>query len=229
MPSRGVAVALWMFCALPGPSAGATPAAASTTVPVDTDQVRVTKIDQPPGSRAAARAQPVDRVDVFLTRGSLKLVDEASGKTRIVNVQPGKVVWAPASQADRGENVGRGPLSRYEIELKRRPAHPPTPAFPAKDPTRADPAFYKVELDNEQVRVVRVRIPPRAKVSLHEHVTNRVVVFLTNHHFRVTTPDGQSQESQHAAGDCVTGGPGAHSELNLDDQPFEALLIDLKN
>jgi hypothetical protein len=43
---------------------------------------------------------------------------------------------------------------------------------------KVDPKRYKVEMENDQVRVLRAKCGPREKGVLREHGLNRVIVFL---------------------------------------------------
>lgn len=99
----------------------------------------------------------------------------------------------------------------------------------AQDPVAANPRAYVVEIDNQWVRVVRLTIAPQEATSPHEH-PNTVGVLLTDAHLRVTNADGSVQEITRRAGDVLYQPPSAqaHSERNISDQPFEAVLVELK-
>ena len=93
---------------------------------------------------------------------------------------------------------------------------------------KVDPNDYKVEFENSQVRVVRVKIGAHRKVPLHEHLLDRVVVYLTDQNGTMTTPDGKTETAQHKAGEVSWGGPTRHREENLRDGPFEAVVVEFK-
>src|SRR5262249_47503912 len=95
-------------------------------------------------------------------------------------------------------------------------------------PLKVDPADYKLEFENPQVRVTRVKIGAHKKVPEHEHVLNRVVVYLTDQNGSMTTPDGKTDTAQHHAGEVSWGGPVKHREENLMDNPFEAVVVEFK-
>src|SRR5262249_9052348 len=99
----------------------------------------------------------------------------------------------------------------------------------ALDPLKVDPAHYKMEFENTQVRVVRVKIGAHQQVPLHEHVLNRVVVYLTDQNASMTTPEGKTETAQHKAGEVSWGAPAKHREENLRDGPFEAVVVEFKN
>jgi hypothetical protein len=113
------------------------------------------------------------------------------------------------------------PVPVVELELKK-PGGTTTKVNAALDPVKVDPGDYKVEFENSQVRVVRVKIGAHQKVPLHEHVLNRVVVYLTDQ-------NGKTETVQHKAGEVSWGGPTKHREENLRDGPFEALVVEFKN
>ena len=115
-----------------------------------------------------------------------------------------------------------------ELELKK-PGVKGAVKQPALDPVKIDPKHYKVELDNEQVRVIRAKIGGKQVAPMHEHGLNRVVVYLTDQNFRVTSAEGKVDLAQHKAGDVSWGTPTRHMEENLSDSLFEILVVELKN
>src|ERR1035438_5691704 len=61
------------------------------------------------------------------------------------------------------------------------------------DPVKVDAKHYKVEFENESVRVLRISYAPGEKSVMHYH-PNAVAVYLTDGKTRMTTPDGKSQD-----------------------------------
>ena len=102
-------------------------------------------------------------------------------------------------------------------------------AFPARgqDPVKLDPAFNRVEFENERVRILRVRLGPRQNDSLHEHPAS-IAVTLTDQHVRVTGSDGVSRELRRKAGEVRYLEPSIHRIENLSDAPYETVLVELK-
>jgi uncharacterized RmlC-like cupin family protein len=96
----------------------------------------------------------------------------------------------------------------------------------AHDQVQASPD-YKMEIENNWVRVLRVKRGPHAKAPMHAHPAS-VIVFLTDYHQRITGADGKSQEVTHKAGDVSYTEAVKHSEENLSDHPLEAVVIELK-
>jgi hypothetical protein len=97
----------------------------------------------------------------------------------------------------------------------------------AQDPVKVDPAHYKVELENAQVRVLRIHYGAHEKSVMHWH-PNAVVTFLSDARTKFTTPDGKSVERSGKAGDVLWTPAGAHLPENLLDAPFDAILVELK-
>jgi quercetin dioxygenase-like cupin family protein len=100
------------------------------------------------------------------------------------------------------------------------------PAF-AQDPVKVDPKHYKVEFENEQVRVLRINYAPGEKSVMHQH-PNSVAVFLTDGNVKFTAPDGKTQETPAKAGSTIWTPGGKHLPENVGDKPFELILVELK-
>jgi beta-alanine degradation protein BauB len=97
----------------------------------------------------------------------------------------------------------------------------------AQDPVTVDPAHHKVEIDNTDVRVLRITIAPGEKAPLHEH-PNGVAVFLAGGTNRLTTPGQKPTENPQQRGDVIltTGGP--HTVENIGKTRTEVILVELK-
>jgi hypothetical protein len=63
----------------------------------------------------------------------------------------------------------------------------------ADDPVKVAPRHYKVEFENERVRVLRITYGPGEKSPMHGH-PEAIVTFLTKCHFRFTYPDGKTED-----------------------------------
>jgi uncharacterized protein (TIGR02246 family) len=95
------------------------------------------------------------------------------------------------------------------------------------DAVAVDPAHYKVEFENDKVRVLRIAYGPKEKSVMHSH-PNSVAVFLNDLHGRFTMPDGTTQEMQTKAGTVSWTNQGTHEPENLGDKPFELIQVELK-
>ena len=93
------------------------------------------------------------------------------------------------------------------------------PAGPAPvtklDPVAVDKKHYKVEFENEFVRVLRVHYDAHEKGETHEHILNRVVVYLNDQ------PGAK-------ADDVRVSGAATHAEENASGQPADRIAVELK-
>jgi quercetin dioxygenase-like cupin family protein len=83
-----------------------------------------------------------------------------------------------------------------------------------------------VELENEDVRVLRITFGPGEKAPAHDH-PNSVAVFLNDGVNRLTT-DGKSTENPQKRGDVVLLNAGKHTVENIGKTRTEVILIELK-
>ena len=96
-----------------------------------------------------------------------------------------------------------------------------------QDPVKVDPEHYRVELENEKVRVLRVRYGPHEKSVMHGHPPS-VEINLTVTHLMVTYPDGRTESVQAKAGQVLLLPASERLPENLSDFPYEAIAIELK-
>src|SRR5689334_4302231 len=93
------------------------------------------------------------------------------------------------------------------------------------DPVRVDPKHYKVEFENESVRVLRISYGPGEKSVMHDH-PNAVAVYLTDGNTRMTTPDGKSVDQTAKAGGTIWTPAGSHLPENVGKKRFELVLVE---
>jgi len=200
------------------------PLVAQPTPAIENDQVRILVVTDEPHRPSALHGHSMNRVLIYLDAGAEKLTYEG-GRVVDLKFQAGEVRWSPAGGRHTAENTGNKPCRVVEMELKNqgRSVQPP-----ALDPVRLAPKIYKVLIDNPQVRVLRVHIPPKQKVPLHEHVLNRAVVYLTDQHARVTEEGGKANEVTAMAGEIRWAGKARHSEENIGAKPIEVIVVELK-
>ena len=97
----------------------------------------------------------------------------------------------------------------------------------AQDPVKVDPKHYKVVLENDRVRVLRISLGPKEKSVMHEHPA-AVATFLTDVHGKFTFPDGKTQEAHAKAGEAQWYAAVKHLPENVSDKAFELVLVELK-
>ena len=96
-----------------------------------------------------------------------------------------------------------------------------------QDAVKADPKHYTVEFENDQMRVLRIKYGPHEKSVMHSHPAG-VVIMLTDMNTKFTFADGKTEERQGKAGSVLQAEAVSHLPENLSDQPFEAVLVELK-
>jgi hypothetical protein len=189
-----------------------TPSAPVITPRLDTPQARVIVATLQPRTPVVAKdGHATNRVLIYLDEGVLTR-KEGSQSTRI-ECHRGDVRWRPASGAYVAENISDRPIRILEIDLKGPPSGPAPVS--ALDPAAVDPQHYKVELENEQVRVLRIHYDAHEKGQMHEHILNRVVVYLNDQ------PGAK-------ADDVRVAGAAKHAEENASGQPADRIAVELK-
>jgi quercetin dioxygenase-like cupin family protein len=101
-------------------------------------------------------------------------------------------------------------------------------AASAQDAVQVDAKHYKVEFENDQVRVLRVSYGPHEKSVMHKHPAT-VAVFLSDGQAKFTMPDGKTRDAPVKAGAVQWDGPSTHLPENVGDKPFEVIVVELKN
>jgi hypothetical protein len=207
--------ALLSLFVISGPQAQTPPVAIAQRL--DTPQARVIVATlQPHAPVNATTGHATDRVLVYLDDGSM--TSTADGRAATIHFHRGDVRWRPASGPYVAENITDRPIRILEIDLKDPPTGANAKASAERaelDPTVVDSAHYKTDLENERVRVLRVHYGPHEKGATHEHLLNRVVVYLNDQ------PGAK-------ADDVRLAGPARHAEENASDQPADRIAVELK-
>ena len=97
----------------------------------------------------------------------------------------------------------------------------------AQDAVKVDPKHYKVEFENDQIRVLRINYAPGEKSVMHSHPPN-FAVFLTDGHAKFTLPDGKTVDAPVKAGTTQWDPGGKHLPENVGDKPFEVIVVEMK-
>ncbi len=184
--------------------------------------VRVRRVRHRPGETAPMHEHK-QRVSVYLTDAVVRLTSP-DGKSQDFHYTPGLAKWSEPTRHIL-KNVGDAPVDVIEVEfLGPRPA---TPQAFTGDPLKQDPKHFKLEFENERVRVLRYTLGPRESSAMHDHL-DRIVVRLTDFRGRATLPDGTTHDSEAKAGDASFHSSIRHALQNLSDSPYEAVSIEFK-
>lgn len=192
-------------------------------VEIDNEQVRVLRATRGPHEKGPMHSHP-EYVAVYLKPLHQKIT-LADGTVQEPNRKAGEVSFSkPVTHEE--ENLADQPLEVMVVELKAK-ASPAKSAPVTLDPLKLLPNQVQLEFENDRVRVLRAKRGPHQKFPMHEHPAY-VAVFLTDVHQNTTEADGSVHEITRKAGEVSFSKPIKHAEENLSDQPFEAVLIELK-
>lgn len=97
----------------------------------------------------------------------------------------------------------------------------------AQDAAKVDPKHYKVEFENDQVRVLRITYGPGEKSVMHAHPAG-VAVFLTDMQGKFTYPDGKTEETAAKPGQVVWLPALKHQPENTGEA-FELIQVEMKS
>lgn len=188
---------------------------ANSEVLFDNEHIRVVKTTLEPHQPAPLQEPGRNRVVIHLGAGQMTRT-APDGKVEKVEFQDREVRWMPAGSPHTRENVSGQPFQIVEIELKGK-AQPKVVA-PELDPLKVNPKNYKLELENDHVRIFRVNFGPLEKGVLHTHVRNYIVAYLTPQ-----AKGDRGQVNPHFDEGTVT-----HTENNPLNLPVERIAVELK-
>jgi hypothetical protein len=214
MTQRSVVLALlFAGAAAIGLRAQTPPSPVTIDSKLDTPQARVYFATLRPHAPVPARTgHATNRMLIYLDNGVMT-VQDGDDKPQTIEFHRGDIRWRPASGAYVAENITDHPIRILEIDLKGKAAGPAPVS--KLDPVVVDAKHYKVALENDQVRVLRVHYDPHDKGEQHEHILNRVVLYLND-------------QTGAKADDVRMSGAGTHTEQNAGDQPADRIAVEIK-
>jgi hypothetical protein len=179
---------------------------------LDTPQARVYVATLAPHAPVVSKAgHATHRALIYMDDGAMKMTE--GGVTSANTFKRGDVRWRAASGPYIAENTTDRPIRILEIDLKGKPAGPLP--MTELDPVKVDPQHYKVEFENEYVRVLRVTFGPGEKGARHEHILNRVVFYVNDQ------PNAK-------ADDVRISGAATHAEANESTQTAYRIAVEIK-
>lgn len=103
----------------------------------------------------------------------------------------------------------------------------PLSSICAQDPVKLSPQYYKVLLDNDEVRVLEFRFKPGEKEPMHSH-SRGFVYSLTDAKIKMTFPEGKSEESVIKAGEARWRNAVTHAVENIGTTEAHVIAVELK-
>jgi len=108
----------------------------------------------------------------------------------------------------------------------------PSEVLKGKDALATDPKHYKLELENDRMRVLRLTLKSDEVAPVHDDRDALFVCIAVGSdkacHLRLTRPGGRSQDIHMQAGESRWIYADTRSEKNLSSQPLEMLVIEPK-
>ena len=193
----------------------------------DNDLMRVLRVIRKPGEVAKMHTHPNPAVVIFVKDMNQRITNPGA-EPREVHRKAGQISFNKPGNQHEEATIGDAAMESVLVEIKPATVNGvDTPISPEFDIAKASPDTVTVEVDNELVRVLRVKRGPGAKTPMHEH-PNYVAVFLTDVHQSITGADGNTRESKRKRGDVAINKPAKHSEVGMSSQPSEVIVVELK-
>src|SRR5262245_7320565 len=203
----------------PAPAPEAPAARGSVAVVLDNQAVRVIRPRFGPGQSAPMHEHP-ERVIVPLTGGRIEQTFP-DGRVTTAELEKGGVRFTPPVR-HAVRSLGEGVLELLEVEIKPL-AGAATVELP--DTRAADPVQFEAVLENDSVRVLRLRLGPGERAPSHPEAA-RVALFLTAARLRLLGRDGPAQDLEAEAASAQWLAAGERSIENTGGAPVEVLLVE---
>src|SRR4030095_6527378 len=188
----------------------------------ENDHVRVLRIHYNPKEKPAMHEHPASVV-VFLNDSKAKFTLPDGSTTTDGGGKAGHVRFSAAGK-QLPEHIGTTPVEAVLVELKGKSGMGPAVTL---DPVKVDAARHKVELENDKVRVLRIKIKAGDTTKQHDH-PNAVAIFLTDVKTKFTRGDGTTREAENKRGEAIWAAPEKHTVNNVASRPAEIVLVELK-
>ena len=160
---------------------------------------------------------------VHLTDAKAKFTPK-DGQAEIREIKSGDVGGGPA-ETHTVENLTDKDWETILVEFKKK--YPHSISELKLDATKVDSKHYKVEAENDWVRVVRAKYGPNEESVMHDHNPG-VMVFLRDTKHQLINEDGSKIDSTFKAGHVVWVDAVTHKGVNLENKPLELVFFELK-
>ena len=151
-------------------------------------------------------------------------VTKEGGEAEIRDIKSGNIGGGPAVD-HTVENLTDKNWETILVEFKKK--YPHSVSKLKLDATIVDSNHYKVEIENDWVRVIRAKYGPNDESVMHEHNPG-VVVFLSNTKHQLINEDGSKINSDFKAGHVIWADAVTHKGINLENEPLELVFFELK-
>ena len=87
---------------------------------------------------------------------------------------------------------------------------------------------YNLIMENKKVRVMEMKLKPGEKSQMHNHPNDHVVYVFNNAKFKLSFPDGNSNEFELKAGQALWIEAGPHETENIGTTNGHNLVTEIK-
>ena len=193
----------------------------------ENDSVKVTRALEKAHVKGSFHEHKLNRVMVYLESGRQRFEYQDGRQPAVFDWKAGQVVWSPSEGMHSPEVVSDDPFNIIEIEVKKPVGGNVVTA--GQDALKVDGKHYKLEFENDQVRVLRMTLGARQSTPMIEESRNRVAVFLSDQEIRTTDLKGAVETATHKRGEAIWQAAKAEKMENAGDGQPEMVLVELKN
>jgi len=179
----------------------------------ENDSVKIVRALEKAHVKGGFHEHKPNRVMVYLQSGKQRFEYQNGRKPAEFDWKAGQVVWSPADGMHSPEVISDQPFNIIEVELKK--AGGKSAPVGAHDALKADPKHYKLEFENDQVRVLRMTLGAHESTPQVTYSRSAVEIFLTN-------------QGTHKAGEAIWVDPGMRNEENTGASQSEAIIVEVK-
>jgi len=200
------------------------------TAPIDNAVARVQLSAGKPGEVTKPHVHLTNRVMIYFEAGT-NTIRYPDGKVAPEHFKAGDVQWNDAMGTHTATITAAGPVDIVHVELKR-PEHKDNRVhailYGPRDPLTIDPRHFKREMQNDQVRVLRLRLGKGEKTPAYESMFEHLLVPLTTTKLKTTDDKGVVKETAWRRGEVQWQRPGTQADENTGGQPYEAILVEFQ-
>jgi hypothetical protein len=197
------------------------------TTPFDNALARVQLSAGKPGEVTKPHVHLTNRVMIYFEAGT-NTIRYPDGKVSPEHFQAGDAQWNDAMGTHTATITAAGPVDIVHVELKSPPKMVPTVKFAARDPLAVDARHFKLEMDNNQVRVLRLRLRKGEKTATYQEVFEHLLVPLTAAMLKTADAKGVVKEAAYRRGEVQWQMPGTEADENTGGEPYEAIMVEFK-
>jgi hypothetical protein len=217
-------------CVAPSFAQGDAPATAAPSAPADPDNrhIHATRFSIAPNQQFTLPRLEHESIVVSLSAGRLDRRPTV-GQPETLDLVPGRTFAVRGSSTELLTNLALAPIDLLLVELKDsyvfneiRVPHS------AKDPLDMDPQHIRVELENENVRVLRVYLKPRESTE-ESQFGMRLEIPLTDSLAKEISFDGKISERTTSTGVLTWHDYRMKSIINSGDNPLDLLMVEFKH